>query len=267
MSNDRPSPEIRRWMLEAAHDYYATFRKDHLNDPASARDLEQAQKTISAVLTELQGVEQAFRLRTLLRLMQVSAVADELKLTPEQAAEARTLADALDGDDGGPRPLPGTDDFRKQMVQAGEQAAKAVDDLLSVSQYQRLSEIARQVRGPAAFFDGDVPRALLMTPAQKDALRPLLTAYRAAFRRPGPPIGPNDDGASSAREALRGKTMTAIVRLLDPYQRAAWQAMLGQPFADADRRWPRGCLTMSAASGCSSTPTTRCSTRRSVPDG
>ena len=202
MDDERAVGEVRREMLEAAVDYYERFIHEHRSDRALARELGDAQTQVGRLLTELESVEEAARYRTFVRLLNESAVAKDLALTATQSNRARNMYGELrTGRFGGEAlgdPANGSANStqRERLIRLGTQLRAALDGLLTPPQFDRLRQIARQVRGPGAFADPDVIKALDLTPEQRDAARTIIAMNRSSTRRPMMTGGPRmmDDG-------------------------------------------------------------------------
>ncbi|MGC4034037.1 MAG: hypothetical protein QM754_20340 [Tepidisphaeraceae bacterium] len=253
LSDDRPAPEVRREMLEAALDYYEAFLNDRRNDPSQARELEDAQKQVSEILSELSAIEEAYGMRTLVWLLADTAVQQELRLLPTQAARAVTLSENLSTGRFGNEPLgdpvgrggPQNSWQRERLIRLGSQIKTTLNGLLTGDQFTRLRQIARQARGPATFGDPDVVKALGLTLEQKDQARVILAGVRAANRRPGatPPQQSTEESDAFTRfdpelQSPRQRALAELTGLLNPQQLAAWNGLIGRTFPNVDRLDP-----------------------------
>jgi serine/threonine protein kinase len=152
---------------------------------------------------------------------------------PRDAHDSRDPHDAPDSRD----PHDMTPEQRRATFAAlaGEVDA-ALAALLTPRQSERLKEISRQVRGPAAFDDPDVARALSLTHPQRDSLRRAQADYRKAQRelyRHGGPWGPPDDATNTDEQAtkLREDAVRQIISQFIPAQVLAWADLTGERFA------------------------------------
>jgi hypothetical protein len=142
---------------------------------------------------------------------------------------------------------------RKRYSESAGRIEAVVAGILSPRQVDRLRQITRQVRGPAAFGDADVAEALDLSRDQKDAIRRIQAEYRTEARKlpgpfgpppdhGGPPPdhrGPRFDGpdgfggfdrfedARAAQQSLRENTVARIVAGLKPSQLSTWQRLIG----------------------------------------
>jgi hypothetical protein len=104
---------------------------------------------------------------------------------------------------------------------------RAFLDQLEPKQAQRLRQIAWQVRGLAAFVDGEIENALHITSEQRQTIRVLLAKSRE-----------NPQGLEKTKRfefAREGKTETLrsqILAVLTAEQRGRWNEITGAPFRD-----------------------------------
>ena len=142
----------------------------------------------------------------------------ELKLSPEQAAEAdRVIGDLRDRG----RALRGqVDDAARSARREIDRASRTwVETRLAPEQGKRLVQLDLQWSGPAAMLDPIVADSLQLTEPQRLGLaRALVERDRA--RENGPPI-PADEA----------KLRNVALGLLDEAQRTRWAALNGPAFA------------------------------------
>lgn len=248
MNDDRPNPDVRREMLETAVDYYEAFMAQRRDDPAAAKELGEAREAVADLLEELSVIEDAYRNSTLARIVQDDGVAADLKLIPTQRTSIRQRLASLSGSEtpndvpwGGRGP--GSQQRRLRLIQSAARTRAELSALLLPQQLDRLKQIARQAAGPGAFSDPDVMKALNLSLQQKDAVRTLLSAGRAAGRRADAPPEMSDafnrfDPPADSQSVTRARTMRSLLALLDAPQLAAWQTLIGRPFPDAARLDP-----------------------------
>ena len=151
-------------------------------------------------------------------LLSRADVRDELKLTPEQAAEAeQAISDLYDR----ARALKGQSgvkaDAARREIDRASQAWLA--EQLGADQQRRLDQVALQWEGPTALLSRPiVANSLNLTEAQRSALSHAIAA-RNTRRKDGPPI-PED-------EAKLAETVRSV---LSQAQQEGWNAMIGLPY-------------------------------------
>ena len=246
LNDDRPNPDLRREMLEAAVDYYEAFMAQRRDDPAASKELAEAKDYVEDLLAELAVVEDAFRVRSLARIVQDDAVAADLRLIPTQRASITERLAALTNTNDPPDDIPfggrgpGSQFRRLRLIASASRTRAELAALLLPTQADRLRQIARQAAGPGAFADPEVIKALNLSLQQKDAVRTILSEGRAAGRRPTTMPEISDafdrfDPPYDARAGQRATSLNALLALLDPQQTAAWYAIIGRPFPSAAR--------------------------------
>ena len=116
----------------------------------------------------------AFNRGTLIHflLLEQPSVQQELKVSPEQAQQARQTGDAqrqkLDGLRNQPR-----EEAAKKLIEAQQSADKALQAILSPEQFQRLNEIGLQQIGPLALARPDVAEGVGLNAEQQQKVRAL----------------------------------------------------------------------------------------------
>jgi hypothetical protein len=178
------------------------------------------------------------------------AVRAELKLTAEQAdkmtatleTEAAMYAKSVKALGN----MPTTEVVTNLMAAARVSAAKAVDQVLTDAQQKRLRQIDLQDRGPAAFDDPGVRKALAATDEQRKKWGVLKDQFDSRLRKLKREAGGvqttrtvGDTGLTRAgEESLDGKTVRdlkkehwlAAKNVLSPEQLDKWYDLIGDPF-------------------------------------
>jgi serine/threonine protein kinase len=225
---DRPEfSDVRREMLEESLSYYQTFLEEHGDDPTVGAQLDAARSRVSMFLGQYQALDEALSATLRARLLSDVSVRRDLNLTAAEVTEASAL-----WQDTGFKPGPEmTGDLRQMSVEERRThfAARAAETdaalhrILGDERAGRLRQIYRQVRGPLAFGDPDVDGALGLDHGQKGRLRYLQSQYRNSRFMPGP-------WGAEQSERLKQETMTSILAVLTPAQKAKWSALVGAPF-------------------------------------
>ena len=263
MGNNPQLADLRREMLEGSLVYYQSFLDERKNDPSIGAELAVARSKVAAILTDLSAVHDYIRANFLGMLLWMPGVADELRLSPQQADQVQHL------NVGFPHLMFALEELRKlpseqkqeRMKALTSEVEKGLKDLLSDEQSKRLHQIALQMAGLSAFNDPAVAEALSLTREQKDKIHTIqaqfderhphfgLMVHRIGPHdkllgpsddRHGPPDGfhsPPDDSHGpppppdkEPNDQMRQEAVGRILVLLTPSQVQAWQAMIGKPF-------------------------------------
>jgi len=184
-------------------------------------------------------------------LLQNEGVKKELKLTDEQAkkaSEAVTKVREKHQDEfQGLRDL-SQDERREKMTQItkviSDETTKALADILTPEQQKRLKQIQLQQRGPQAFSDPDVLKALKLTDDQKEAIKTINEDFTQDSRELFQSFGRGNRGAGRGLGGaggfspenqkkiteLRKETMGKVMAVLKDDQKKTWKEMTGDPF-------------------------------------
>jgi serine/threonine protein kinase len=235
---------LRRRLLTELLAYYEEFIDQHGEDESRAAALIETRLQVAEILDEigkkaesLAAYEAALRDRErlpgpgqrppgppvgrpfgpprgLARVFLVGqpAVQRELKLSDDQARKVAPIVD-----------------FRRRPPTGESLAAaeKALDGVLKPDQAERLQQIIRQSRGPHAMLEPATAEALALTAPQKEAIAALLAKSRPEPWRPGP----GRRGRGGRPPEVNWKQLNEqVLAVLEPEQRAHWQALLGEPF-------------------------------------
>ena len=171
-------------------------------------------------------------------LVENEGVQKELKLNEDQVAKCRALNqqvrdrhkeefDKLKDT----KPQERAEVMKDLMRRLNEEGLKEMEAVLRPEQVQRLRQIDLQQRGPQAFQDPAVEKALHLTDDQKEQVKTL-----------------NDDAAKEMRELFQGagagksvdlgkkmmiirqETLERIESVLTDKQRQEWKTLTGKPF-------------------------------------
>ena len=184
---------------------------------------------------------------SLLNLVQNEAVAKEIEILDDQAAEIKKLVEELRGDRGerGDRP-----DFRNMSEQEREklfadmrqrrekqtkEANGKLAEILLKPQMERAEEIRIQALGLAALSDPEVAKKLKITDAQKKKMEEANTAsresMRARFQQLAQGGGERDrDAIREEFQKLRKEAEKKVLAVLDSPQKAEFEKIKGEPF-------------------------------------
>jgi Spy/CpxP family protein refolding chaperone len=172
-----------------------------------------------------------------LMLLRQESVQKELKLSDEQAQKVKELAektrekfqDIFAGDEA---------DRPKKMQELAQENRKAVAEILSADQSKRLKEITLQQRGPAAFTDPEVAKALDLSEDQQTKIKSINEETVTAMRELFTPGQPPDDDTRKKMNDLRKTSGDKLLALLSADQKTKWTTLQGEPFKGEIRVGP-----------------------------
>jgi len=255
--------DVRREMLEAALDYYRGFVDSHRDDPALSGQLAEAESRVSAILIELSAFETLDRVLYRLKLLTEPSVRRALGLSDRQTQQVEEINSYVPGrflntinpekgsSDGTGQPAAATapvegarprksasEQRRESFSRLATDLETRLNNVLDASQAQRLRQISRQARGPAAFSDPDVLVVLDLTRSQRDAIHDAQVAFRTDERELLPRGGPAAQRGRPASEGneyrrLEETSVRRILSQLNESQAAVWRDMTGEPFEGA----------------------------------
>ncbi len=226
--------DLRREFLEHALSYYQSFLDDQQADRATETELSAAREQVSAILNELSAMENYTRLFLRTSLLGEASVRDELHLNAEQIIQCEKLTDRPQEDIiGYAHDTRTTSDERRQHYdELAKEEDASIRNILTEAQNERLQQIGWQVRGPYAFSEVPVARALGIGQTQQSEIRRLLSQFHGpAIGRRGPlglggPTLPDSRGSQENGADI----LTQVEALLTPGQLVQWHAMVGKPF-------------------------------------
>ena len=242
----------RQTLLEAALEYYQGLIDQRQDDAQIAAELAAAKSRAASLLAEIGAVNTFMRLAAYSHLIDERSVQNELLLSDQQIEKARLLADEY------PKQASSTQPVHRMMFEQRvtelrasiDEMTGAFNDVLTPAQFERLKQIARQVRGLAAFSDTDVAEALALTKEQKerisrameeaepglpgDGLRPDRDFDRGGPAGPrgmrfGPGPGPGGPTPAAQRRHM-AENVAKIVETFTPQQAHTWLALTGPRF-------------------------------------
>ena len=163
-------------------------------------------------------------------LLGQKSVQDELKLSEDQAKQATALTEKQRASMAGLRDL-GQEERRAKFQEQAKESDKEIATILKPEQLTRFKEIALQQRGPAAYADPEVQKALNLTAEQKEKIgeiqQSMATKRREAFQ-----AGAGGDRAEARKkmEALNASTAEEIQGVLTSEQKEKFKTLTGAAF-------------------------------------
>jgi hypothetical protein len=235
MASKPEMQQLRRRLLAKLIEYYQDFIDRH-EEEAAADELHEAQQQVIELLDEVgrkadawAAFERSLRDRppqnrggpgrpppgpprgiAPLVMLGQPAVHRELGLKPQQAEAVKAALDFGD---------------RPPSDEEAARAEKALAKALSPGQSARLNQIILQSRGTQALLDHAVAHKLKLSGWQKEQIKKALEGGkpgRQPWRGPG--------GKGRWPGGKKPNTDEEALRVLNPFQRATWQGMVGKPF-------------------------------------
>ena len=164
-------------------------------------------------------------------LLHEPAIGQELKLSPAQSQQFRTLLDGLDAKFFPLRNQP-RDEGGRQAGAILQQAFTSLESLLTKAQLRRFAEIQVRLQGTGALLEDGLAKTMSFTPVQRAQVAKVISETLAATRelearaRKGEPREPLEKQyADRKREELQ-----AVTEILTPAQQSAWRKALGRDF-------------------------------------
>ncbi len=233
-----PHQELRRKALAQALAYYESFLAQRRDDPTLQAELEASQARVARLLSELATLQGLGHLM----LLREPLVLNDLKVPEERRKPFQELTRNFDDQQRrlfGPMSTLTAEQRQRAYVDLAVAHEREVSSLLSPEQSRRLRQIDFQVRGPLAFADPEVVKALALTPEQQEKIRELQAKSSGGFRefppmpKGTPPFrdGRRDHEPPGRREHDFGRRQIVeeIVKLLSPEQQARWKELTGDP--------------------------------------
>jgi serine/threonine protein kinase len=222
--------DIRREMLAESLSYYQSFLEDRSEDQSVNADLDAAKTRVSRLLSKMLAIDANMRADERVRLLNFLPVQDDLKLPATQAREITSEIDKKAGGKFDPRETPADQELSFLTHRAAE-IESTLTQRLGIARAQRLHQIQRQWRGPAAFGDADVVEQLALTREQRINIRKLQSQLRhLPFQQRGPQT-------PEARQNFLDDTIDRTLSLLTPSQVTIWNVLIGPRFAGMLPLW------------------------------
>ncbi len=185
--------ELRRRFLETALEYYNNFLDQRRDDPAVGDELLTTSVWVKQIVEQLAALERL----AAFGLLANPFVQQELGLSDTQRAglsDILMVSGAIAGRGRGPEAAVLSDNSR--LSDQANDFARKIDAVLTPKQIVRLHQIALQQRGPRAFKNPEVVKALQLTAEQRKAINGILeeeSPERRFGERRGMPPPPRDE--------------------------------------------------------------------------
>ena len=233
----------RQRLLGIALGYYQDFVDQRGGDPAGQAGLEKVQERVKSILHEMSVLQREMHRGAL----ESRAVREALVLTEgQQERLAKLHAEWKKEREENQKEMweIGEDARRRRMVMMAEEHDRALANLLTVKQRQRLTEIVIQFAGILAFKDPQIVKDLQLSSTQRKAIRQI---EREVFRPPfGPPFDSREPGHGPPGKRpgppriIKSESVAKVVAILTPDQVQTWNGLIGAPFAGIDEPPFRG---------------------------
>jgi eukaryotic-like serine/threonine-protein kinase len=238
---DKPTEFARKRILEVVLSHYQELIEQRAGHPDSQAELALEQSKVREILRELNLIQREMHLR----LLDNSAVQQELRLTPDQQTKMTAMIKDWTAEREGRFDefhAMGEAERRKEITISAEKHERALSELLTTDQLKRFKQISTQVQGFFAFKEPEIVRALTLTSDQRSKIRDI---ERTIFVRrfvPGPGMGPPPRHASFVRE--HEQALAQVLAILTPEQLNEWQLLSGEPFTASIEDWMHGPFRM-----------------------
>jgi Spy/CpxP family protein refolding chaperone len=175
-------------------------------------------------------------------LLQREEVIEELKLTPDQVAKVKEVAQKVrtkhEADFSALRdqsPSERAEKMQELNKTVTDEVLTGLSETLKPDQVKRIKEIELQTRGPAAFNDPEVAKALNLSDEQKTKIKSINEDLRAEMMSLRPQGGAGGGGAGGGgafqkMAAARKDGMKKVEKVLNDDQKKTWHEMVGKPF-------------------------------------
>lgn len=175
-----------------------------------------------------------------LHLLHNPEVAQELKVSPEQAGKLREVAQQLRDKHKNAfqklQDLQGDERRQKQqelMKTIAEDSRKALPDVLKPDQVKRFKQIEMQHRGVRAFMDPELHQSLKLTDDQKQKIHGVNEEFRKKVQELHQGVGDDPQKRAEAlkkRAAMNKEVMEKIAAMFTEEQKKTWKDLAGEPF-------------------------------------
>jgi len=165
------------------------------------------------------------------RLLHEPAIERELKLSPAQSRQFRTLLDGLDARFFPLRNQP-HDEGSRQAAAILEQAATSLESLLTTAQRRRFAEIQVRLQGTGALLQDGMSTRLNCAAKQREQLARVVSETLAATRELEARAGTGEPREPLDRQYadLKRAELQAVAEILSPAQQSVWRKALGRDF-------------------------------------
>ena len=164
-------------------------------------------------------------------LLHEPAVEQELKLSPAQSLQFRTLLDGLDEKFFPLRNQP-RDEGSKQATAILGQTVKSLESLLTKAQFRRFAEIQVRLQGTGALLQDGLANPMSYTPEQRERLTKVISETLAATRELEARVGKGEPREPLEKQyaELKREELKAVTEILTPAQQSVWRKSLGRDF-------------------------------------
>ena len=230
----------RRRLLGIALGYYQDFMDQRRGDAVAQGELAAVQERVKRILDELTVLRREMHLG----LLENPAVPAALTLTADQQTQvAELLKNRFEERESMWKDAPSLDEEarRRKSVKLVEQNDRALGEILSPEQLERLKQLAIQSQGVFVFKEPEIVEALDITPKQRTAIRAIehdMFAKMRALRQQG--RGRGEGGWRPPNPELMDEAVGRVVALLTADQARRWHELTGAVFPGAGSlRFPR----------------------------
>lgn len=214
---------IRKRLLSAALNFYQEVLRESENNPKTQAELRESTARVAEILEDLE----LLRSQIYFALLWQPQVREELKLTPEQRVQVRSLSDRVSqqwSDSLKELGVSSPAERDRQSMEMARANDAELQKILTHSQLYRLRQLGVQFEGASAFRDYSVAQAMGLSPEQREKIRLIEDeSTLARMRRPPgpPPTPPENQDSKTANDR--------ILDVLNEKQKQTWSQLIGTP--------------------------------------
>jgi len=231
---DNPTVQAtRRRLLGIALGYYQDFREQRRGDAAAQGELAAVQERVKRILDELKVLQREMHLD----LLEHPAVPEALNLTENQETLVGILMKNRSEERESMRQAAANldeDARRRESVKLAEQYDRALMEILSPAQLERLKQLAIQSQGVFVFREPEIVDALEITSEQRAAIR---TIEHDTLAKLFPPRehrrGQGDFRWRPPNPELMDEAVARVVKLFNADQIRRWHELTGPIYPGA----------------------------------
>ncbi len=233
----------RRRLLGIALGYYQDFIEQRRGDKATQGELAAVQERVKHILNDLRVLQREMHIV----LLENSAAPAALALTPDQQSQVAALlkSRSAERETFWPEARSLDEEARRgQLVKMAEKYDRALGEILSDRQIERLKQLSIQSQGVFVFKEPEIVEALNITPAQRADIRAIEHETIAKLFPPRDRSKGRTETRSQPSPEVMDEAVAQVVAIFSPDQVKRWKELTGPIYPGAGSlrvpRMPRG---------------------------